>query len=150
MTNTDVPTEVVAVSENRFDAIVPWEGGQKRIAVYSTMPPEDTLNLMVTAGKIRDQLNKVLLVTDVIVHRATVVDQDGEDIPGRRTVLVCTDGNAYAGMSEGVMDSLELIVAAYGPPPWTDGLELVPVAVETRRGFTTFRLVPPKKAKGKK
>jgi len=149
--NTPVPeTAIVPSVDDDIEALVPWEAKRRRVSIFTTMPPDATLNLMVSATRIRDHLGEALNVTDVIVHRAQVNDNDGLPQDARRTVLVCKDGAAYACVSDGVISSLELIVGAYGNPPWPEGLKLIPTAVETRRGFTTLRLVPEMARKVKK
>ena len=92
---------------------------------------------------LKDAVNIPLRITDIVAHSVEMADTiTGEVIEGVRIVLVDADGTLYSCVSKGIQKSVQLIMAAYGMPPWSGGLRLVAKLVQTRLGRTTMKLVP--------
>lgn len=85
-------------------------------------------------------------VVDVLVHNVQLAseetNEDGEVLytTQPRTVLIDAAGNTYSSVSQGVLGSLQKIIALYGPPSWPEGLKITARRVKTRR-FTTINLL---------
>lgn len=96
---------------------------------------------------IKSKVNTRIQVRDVIAHRVTVenVNKETGEIssqPAVRVVLIDDEGNTYAASGRGVLDSLKTIAGYFGMPPWTEGMGVIPRAIETRAGRTTYILEP--------
>ncbi len=124
-------------------AILPWETpAGEPMAVASTLPGKETLIAMNDTIEATELKSKAAKIVHVIVHNATVTDEDGIESPVRRSVLIDTKGVAYACVSDGVISSLQQLAAVFGAPPWDEGLPLRMIEKQTRRGFRTYRLIP--------
>ena len=66
-----------------------------------------------------DLVGQQINVIHVVMRPATTTDDEtGEVRDGTRIVLIDDKGQCYAGMSEGVLNSLRSLSMAFGPPPW--------------------------------
>jgi hypothetical protein len=94
------------------------------------------------AQPLADNTDVVLNVQDFIVHRVNYVDKDGVEQEGDRVILIQPDGKAFAAVSNGIRNSLGMLLAVFGSPPWKPARKVKCVAVKTRRSFTTLTLMP--------
>lgn len=120
-------------------AVTPWKG--EAPAIFSTLAdPKKTLNLLNSALPIGDFLSKTIAVVHIIVQDATVHDdKTNEDLPVRRTILVDKNGAAYAATSEGILQSLKLVLGLIQrTPPFDPPLGLIVNQKNTRRGFRVY------------
>jgi hypothetical protein len=85
-------------------------------------------------------------VVDVLVHNVQLASDDADETgevmytTQARTVLIDKAGVTYSSVSQGVLGSLQKIIALYGPPTWPDGLKITARRVKTRK-FTTINLL---------
>ncbi len=105
--------------------------------------PGLTMRLKATAQSINGMVGKPRLIKDIIMHDATVIDQEtGEKRQCVRSVMITPDGVAFAATSDGVVQSLQELSQIYGPPPWEPAINLELVTTETARGYTVYSLLP--------
>jgi hypothetical protein len=121
------------------------ENGMSRL--WTTLPNDGSRaaaviveNAMSDAGSIRDHIGAVLEVENILLHDVVIEGESGEDIPAVRAVLIDSKGQGYAAVSNGVISSLQTLMALCGPGPWTPPLKVVPREVKTRKGYRTLRL----------
>lgn len=84
-------------------------------------------------------------IENVILHDVEVVDTEtGEITEAVRTVLITPKGEAFAAVSQGVINSLQMICNpnVFGPPPWSPPIKLEMIRVKTKKNFYAKRLVP--------
>ncbi|WP_431806265.1 hypothetical protein [Bacillus pumilus] len=94
-----------------------------------------------STASLSDHIGEVLEITDLVAHPIKVQQQDGSLVDALRTVLVAKDGTTYHSVANGVVDSLQKIIALVGAGSWADDpLKIVPKNVKTRNGFTTLTL----------
>lgn len=80
-------------------------------------------------------------MANILVHKVPVASNDtGEIQVMDRVVLIDPKGETAAFVSNGVMQSLRLIFALYGAPPFAKPIPIRLVPVKTRRGFRTYNL----------
>jgi hypothetical protein len=97
-------------------------------------------NAMSDAESIRDHIGAVLEIENVLLHDVVIEGENGEDVPAVRAVLIDSKGQGYAAVSNGVISSLQTLMALCGPGPWNPPLKVVPREVKTRKGYRTLRL----------
>lgn len=109
---------------------------ESKIKIYNAMNE--------TTGKLSDQVNITLEISDLVAFPVEIVTEDGELVNAMRIILVTPDGDTYASVATGVYSSLQKIIGIVGPAPWNPPLKLTPINQPTRRGFKTLtiRLVP--------
>lgn len=77
------------------------------------------------------------------VHQVQFVDEKtGEVTEGIRTVLIPKVGPPFACVSDGIARDLAGIIRNFGFGPYDPPISVVPVAIKTRKGRRTYRLVP--------
>jgi len=96
---------------------------------------------------VRSQVNTELVVEHVLLHRVTVenVNKETGEVssqPAVRVVLVTPTGESYSASGEGIANALKVLAGFFGKPPWTGGLRVKVLPIETRKGFTTYTLAP--------
>lgn len=85
--------------------------------------------------KLADFINKIILVENVLIEVNDIVNDDtGEFDRVPRTVLISPDGTSYRATSKGVFNSIKNAYAAFGPAPWTGGIEFEVKQVSVGRG----------------
>lgn len=90
-----------------------------------------------------EALNTVVEVEHVLVHRVEVTDTNtGELLDADRVVLIRPDGSSVAAVSQGIRNSLQLIVSLYGMPPFSPAMHLRVNQKTTRAGRRTYSLTP--------
>ena len=105
--------------------------------------PGLTMRLKATAQSIGAMVGTPRLIKDIIMHDATVVDQEtGEKRQCVRSVMITPEGMAFAATSDGVVQSLQELSQIYGPPPWDPAINLELITTETKRGYTVYSLLP--------
>lgn len=86
-------------------------------------------------------VGKQIAVTHYLVHSCQLVGNGGEIVDAPRIVLRLSDGNTVAFVSDGILDSLQMLLGIVGPGPWDDEpLLLLVKANKTRRGFRVYKL----------
>ncbi|MGG1343891.1 hypothetical protein ABE244_25705 [Bacillus toyonensis] len=106
---------------------------ESQIKIYNAV--SDAENSLV------DHVGEVLEITDMVAHTITLEDEvSKEDVEALRVVLIAKDGTAYHAISQGVVSSLQRIIAIVGQAPWNPALQVVPVEKKTRKGFRTLTL----------
>ncbi len=105
--------------------------------------PALTMRLKATAQSIDGMVGSPRLIKDIIMHDATVIDQEtGEKRQCVRSVMITPDGVAFAATSDGVVQSLQELAQIYGPPPWEPAINLELVTTATKRGYVVYSLLP--------
>lgn len=146
-------TEIVAPEDmNSYEAV------QQQIenfaeatgSIYTTVAgddPESKLKIfgaITGAERIDEVLNDTIPLVDFIIQAIEVADLDsGELNATTRVTLIDKDGNAYAGISQPLVNSLQMLTQIMGhPTTWTNPVDVVVEEITTRRGFKAFNLVP--------
>lgn len=85
--------------------------------------------------KLKDNVNTRILMRDVVVELAVVNNEDGEQVPAPRVVIIDDDGDSYASVSVGLYNSLKRLFALFGTPDmWDAPLPIIPKLVSTKKG----------------
>jgi hypothetical protein len=123
--------------------LAPWDPSKKP-ALWSTIKdPGTVLAALNDATPLRAIINKEIEIEHVMAHMVELADRETGEVSERpRTILLATDGKAYAAVSAGVMGSLKLIASLMGPPPWNGGLTCEVKEVQTNNKFRVLKLVP--------
>jgi hypothetical protein len=86
-----------------------------------------------------DWLGKAFPVENILVHRvATESLQNGEVVDVSRVVLVSNQGDLLASCSEFVLHAVAKLFAAFGCPPWSPPVLIVPAVEKSRKGLNYF------------
>ena len=118
---------VTNVSESIFTTIK-GSGIEERRRVFQAVQ---------SATPIADMLGKVIKIADIVVQRVEITNDDGSPDETPRVVLLTDDGKAYAGLSSGLLRSVENILGIMGQPEdWGGPLA---VKVTEKRGRSGFR-----------
>jgi len=100
---------------------------------------------MTTAEPLKDHMDKPIKLRTFVVQGVELSpDEDGEVTNAIRTILVTTDGKAYAAVSDGIFKALQAMVQVLGPVnEWpAEGVLVKAVSGKARRGsFFTLELV---------
>lgn len=96
------------------------------------------------AAPLADMLGKEFDIEHLLMH---VVELEDEDEPGVmvqavRTVLVDTEGNAYAATSAGIVKSLQFLMGLWGQPPYRPARRVKVVTANTRKKRKVFNIIP--------
>lgn len=77
------------------------------------------------------------------VHQVEFEEATGGELSqGIRTVLIPKEGKPFACVSDGIAKDLFEIIHTFGFGPYDPPIQVKPVAVKTRKGRKTYRLVP--------
>lgn len=88
-------------------------------------------------------IGQTFSIRDVVCHVVELPDTEtGEVKRAVRTVLIGPDGSRIGAVSNGVLQSLEILSAAFGPPPWVDGL-VVTLKEEKSKGGRKYYVLDP-------
>lgn len=85
---------------------------------------------------IKENVNKVLEVVDVVIMPVEVKDEDGSTSTVPRTTLITKKGDLISATSWGVYNSVKKINAIFGSLHFEGGIKISPVEVKTKGGFT--------------
>lgn len=99
-----------------------------------------TLNAVTNAVPVSEHIGETINLTHCVFQAVTIVDdKTGESTDTVRTVLLDSDGNAYAAVSDGLLGSLRDVFGIMGQPDtWPEPL---PVQVVEKRGRSGFRFM---------
>ncbi len=128
---TDIGSELAA----------PWTDA--KIAIRSSMAPEDTIRIKAAASRLEDQGDKPFEVADIIQHMIEMPDQDGVLQACVRTILVTPKKEGLAAISKGVYDSVfDLMYLRSTPPPFNPPIKCKLQINRTGAGRRVYRVVP--------
>lgn len=89
-------------------------------------------------GSVDELINKDIDLANFMIYPAHMLDQQGQVVPIKRSVLILEDGTTYGCSAEGVFNSLSKIVAMMGmPDQWAGTLPVKIRKQKTRQGFQT-------------
>lgn len=135
------PKELVVKNGPQYELTVPW--GEVKIAIRSSMAPDDTIRIKTLASRLEDVGDKPLEITDVIQHMVEMPDADGVLQACVRTILVDKKKNGYAAISKGVYDSIfDLMFMRNTPPPWDPPIKVQLQVIRTGQGRRVYKIVP--------
>ncbi len=104
----------------------------------------DTFDALSNAVNIDDagMLDTPFILTNIIMQAVSVVDENGEDRPSIRALLVAEDGATYAATSDGLFNGLKNLIGVVGSPDvWPNHkLPVIVKRVRGRRGFFFYTL----------
>ena len=119
--------------------------------VFSTFEGDDfetkkVLAIAVTdASPLNEFLNEPFFLKNFVVQATTMVNDDGEEQPILRIILVTAEGKALSCASDGIFKVLQTYTGIYGHPrDWpAEGIQMKAVEERGRRGFRylTLKLV---------
>lgn len=123
-------------SINVYSSIKDDGSREAKVKIYNAMNE--------ATGRLSDQVNIVLEVSDLVAFPVEIVSEEGEIIEAMRMIFVTASGETYASVATGVFSSIQKLIATVGPAPWTPPLKITPVKQRTRRGFDTLtlRMIP--------
>ena len=121
------------------------------MSFYSTMDASDPATKMamvqaITESEpIQDHLRETINLKDFVLQATTMIDDNGEEVPIMRTILIDADGSAYHAISDGLFKSLQVYTGLLGHPATWEAP--VPVIVDEKKGrrgfrFMTIKLAP--------
>ena len=127
------------------------------IAVYSSIKDDSfegrlaTVNAITTAVPLNLNLDHAFNLKNFVLQAITVTDDDGMGVPAVRSILIDSEGNSYASVSNGVISALQNLTGVLGQPEtWPEAGVPVYVSEErTRRGYRVMTLKVGVPAKGK-
>lgn len=86
-------------------------------------------------GRVKDLINKAISVENVLIEVNDLLDDEtGEITRVPRCVLITPDGESYTATSKGILNSIKNAYQAFGPAPWTGGIEFTVKQVSVGRG----------------
>ena len=120
-------------SDNFFSSIVNDGSRESQVAMYSAINDAEQ--------SLSDHLGEVLEIEHMVAHTIELEDEMTKEMQqAMRVVLVTSDGQGYHSVSQGVVSSIQKLIATVGQAPWTPPLKVVPVEKKTRKGFKTLTL----------
>lgn len=119
--------------------------------VYTGLDPSQRPDKIMLANclvgedaKIKDFDGKEVAVINYVLHRIDLADQTtGEVKPSLRLVLIAHDASRYSCGSDGVLNALRGLIAAFGPAPWLEPIRIKPRSGKSRggRNYLSFDIV---------
>ena len=119
--------------------------------VFSTFEGDDIETKKVLASAVTDasplneHLNEPFFLKNFVVQATTMVNDDGEEQPILRIILVTADGEALSCAADGIFKVLQTYTGIFGHPrEWpAEGIQMKAVEERGRRGFRylTLKLV---------
>ncbi|HDR7311487.1 TPA: hypothetical protein QCX08_003995 [Bacillus cytotoxicus] len=130
----NVTPAIFEQSNQLFFSSIQNDGSREsQIKIYNAVSDAD--------NSLQDHVGEVIEITDMVAHTITLEDEvTKEDVEALRVVLIAKDGTAYHAISQGVVSSLQRIIAIVGQAPWNPSLKVVPVEKKTRKGYRTLTL----------
>jgi hypothetical protein len=139
--NVDAKAIEVVGKDRAVELAAPWTDA--KIAIRTSMNPEDTIRLKNSSGRLEDQGDKPFKVADVIQHIVQMPDKDGVLQACVRTILVDDKGNGYASISEGIYSGVfDLMFLRGGPPPFDPPIPVRLDIIRTGKGRRMYKLLP--------
>ena len=125
------PTNMLDVLQHpgaQFVCSIPDDGSREnKIAIYNAMNGED--------DKLNDMIGKPMEIVNIMAYPVKMVDENtGEVVEAVRTVLVDVNGKRYAGVSQGILNSIAKLYQVFGPAPWEPSIKMTVKQVKTRNG----------------
>lgn len=131
----EVMTWLKPIGPNQRSSIEPITKAQK-VQIARAMISQDF--------SAEETIGQTFAIRDVVCHVVDLPDPEtGEVKHAIRTVLIGPDGSRIAAVSNGVLQSLEILSAAFGPPPWVDGL-VVTLKEEKSKGGRKYYVLDPR------
>lgn len=120
------------------------------VGVFTTIQGDDfaakaqVLAAITDAEPLSEHLGETINLANIVAQAVEVADdQTGELSQAIRVILLDDEGNAYAGLSEGLFRSIQNIVAILGQPhTWPHPYPMKVVEKRSRRGFRFYSIVP--------
>lgn len=109
-------------------ASMPLDSHEAKIAAYNAVNQADTT--------LKENVNKPIKMTDVIVSVGSQVDDDGNINQVPRICIFDADGTTYHAMSWGVYRSICRIRSLFGTLHFDDPITIIPVEMKTKNGFS--------------
>ena len=90
------------------------------------------------ATNIADHLDKAFNLTDVILQKIELEDEfTGDPVSATRVILIDDEGNARAAISNGLVSSVQSLIAVMGQPStWETPITVMVVERKAKRGKT--------------
>ena len=112
------------------------------LALYSTLNTSEKsgqlqlLTAISDAEALSDHVGEDIKLSHFVLQATTITDDDGKESDAVRSILIDADGNAYAAVSDGMVKSLQNMVAILGhPSTWEEPTSIKVVEKKSRRGF---------------
>ena len=132
-------TDKPQVQQDAETGMLPWEGGTVDFA--TTLEPLKALAVIDSSVPLADFLDQPFNLTDIVVHKATVIDPEGNPKDVARTILIDDKGRAFHAVSEGVLSSLKQITAVLDRRmPFDPPLKVKCVQKKTSAGRRIFKI----------
>lgn len=119
------------------------------LSVWTSLPDDRKTDLLMAlqadALPLREMLgdDEPLEVQHIVAHRIELVDEKtGEVDEADRIILITPNGDMYACVSKGVRKSVQLLMMAYGMPPWEPPVRVRMNETQTRKGRRLYQLLP--------
>lgn len=130
------------------EEIIKAEQGNGNLGIYSSITGDSTderlavYTAISNAEKLADHVNEVINVENVILQQVEMTDKEtGEVRDAVRTILIDTDGNAYAATSSGIETSIKSILSIVGEPQtWEHPIAFKPVRKQGNNGYPFLTL----------
>jgi hypothetical protein len=95
------------------------------------------------AMDIRDHLNEPIALANVVAQAVSIADTNtGEVIDTVRVILVSSDGDAYAAISDGLLGSLRDLFGILGEPAtWSEPVPIIVKEEMSNKSRRFFKIV---------
>lgn len=88
-----------------------------------------------------EDMKRVVNMVAMVAHDVVITDEKtSEKSPCTRCVIIDDKGLSYSAVSQGVVSSLQNIMAAYGPGPYNPPIKIVAREFKTRNGYRSVSL----------
>lgn len=75
--------------------------------------------------RLTEHVNMPFDATDYVAHKVMMTSKEsGEVVEVTRLVIVDTQGKTYQCVAETLLQSIQTVAFAYGPPPWANPITL--------------------------
>jgi hypothetical protein len=147
LTTTEESKQITVNSEK---AAASFFGGNG-INMWTSIPASDKFAQAAAMGdadfNLRDYFKsdpfaKPIEMVHALAHGVVIVNDDGEEVPAGRVVIVDKDGKTYSTVAEGARSSLGNLFSIFGLPPFNPPLSIIAKEVKTRKGFYTLNIKP--------
>src|SRR5690606_1115300 len=90
---------------------------------------------------ISDHLGETIQLANVVAQSVEVADDEGTLNEAARVILIDADGQAYAGLSDGLLRSIQNLFGILGMPnTWPGPLPVKVTEEKSRKGFKFFTI----------
>lgn len=119
------------------------------LGVFTTIQGDDfaaktqVLAALTDAAPLSDHLGETIDLANIVAQVVEVADEEGVLNEATRVILVDANGNAFAGLSDGLFRSVQNIISILGhPATWPQPYPMKVVEKRSRRGFKFYTIVP--------